>query len=76
MSHKHETSSNELVSCIWRWVDAGNQWKVGYEGVWLRMSAAMVFVYPYGLKKVSETPNMFDGTHLVHMKVGGCGECL
>ena len=26
---QHETSSNECVSCIWRWVDAGNMQKVG-----------------------------------------------
>jgi len=29
-SQKHETSSNELASCIWRQVDAGKRWKVGY----------------------------------------------
>ena len=25
--HEEETSSNELVSCVWRQVGAGNGWK-------------------------------------------------
>jgi hypothetical protein len=69
-SQKHETSSNELISCIWRWVDAGNRWKVGYEGVWLRVSAALGFHATVGLEKVTETRNEFERTRFVHLEVG------
>jgi len=52
---KHEMSSNELVSCVWRQVDTENRWKVGYEGVWLRVSAALGFCVSVGLENITET---------------------
>jgi len=70
MSRKHETSSNELVSCIWRWVDIGNGWKVSYEGVWLRMLAALGFRVCVGLENITETRNEFKRTRFMHLEVG------
>jgi len=48
-------SSNELVLHIWRRLDTGNGWDVRYEGVWLRVSAAL------GLR-VSIRPEMVTET--------------
>ena len=55
MLQKDKMSLNELVSCNWGWVDARNGWKVGYEGVWLRVSVALGFRVSVGLENVTET---------------------
>jgi hypothetical protein len=49
--------------------------KLGRRGLRLRPSAPPRFRVPIWPKKISETLNEFDGTHLVQMKVGGHGEC-
>jgi len=52
-------SSNKLVSCIWRWVDAGNQWKVGYEGGMAENVGGRGFRVCVGPEMVTETRNKF-----------------
>jgi len=51
---KDKMSLKEPILWIWRLVEAGNQWKVGYEGVWLRVSVALGFCISVGLENMME----------------------
>jgi len=66
---KHETSSNELVSCIGRWIDAGNGWQVGEAGCVAESVGAVEFSRIHGVRKVTETRNEFERTRFVHWAV-------
>ena len=50
--------------------------KLGRRGGKAKTIGAPRFHVSMGPKEVLETLNEFDGTHLVHMKVRRCGECL
>ena len=49
MSHVHETSSIELVSCIFRQVDAGDRWTWAQERRIAESVGAVVLPVPVGL---------------------------
>jgi len=70
MLQKDKMSSNKLVSCIWRQVDTGNQWKVGYEGDMAESVGSLWFSCICRARNVTERLNKFKQTCFVCLEVG------
>jgi len=69
-------SLKEPVWCIWRRVDAGNWWKVRYEGGMAEVSVLLCLRVSICPGMVTETRNEFKPTHFVHLEVGWCRESM